>query len=338
MSRWTMPLSRQIRSNSTSPPLPNRSVNCLPLSVSTSSGIPKRRSAAANARHTARPVARRTTVAITQNREWSSTPVTTLASVPSASSTPPTMSICHSCIGSVPLPAQVVLAAAGARRRGRSGRAGPGSGTPSSATAPARDTRAGPARAPSAADPTADAPGAAHTPPPPPPATPDADTTSGPLGPVRNPARPVVAHSGPARCARSAATPRTWAATSVTGSPGPHRQDGPIPLLHNGHVHQRQSRPPDHASPANDTRSSKPNTAPCQASGGTATVKHQPGQDSTLPAVPLVRTFYTSSRRPAAAAARRSGPRRALPLRSRRAGPGSARPTAHTTMPSATHQ
>jgi transposase len=40
-------------------------------------------------------VARGTTVAITQNREWSSTPVTTLASVPSASMTPPTMSICH---------------------------------------------------------------------------------------------------------------------------------------------------------------------------------------------------------------------------------------------------
>jgi hypothetical protein len=32
VSRWMMPLSRQIRSNKTSPPLPNRSVNCLPLS------------------------------------------------------------------------------------------------------------------------------------------------------------------------------------------------------------------------------------------------------------------------------------------------------------------
>lgn len=31
-----IPLSRQIRSNSTSPPLPNRSVNCSPLSLSTS--------------------------------------------------------------------------------------------------------------------------------------------------------------------------------------------------------------------------------------------------------------------------------------------------------------
>ena len=38
VSRWAMPLSRQIRSNSTSPPLPNRSVNCLPLSVRTSPG------------------------------------------------------------------------------------------------------------------------------------------------------------------------------------------------------------------------------------------------------------------------------------------------------------
>ena len=38
--RCTMPLSRQIRSNSTSPPRPNRAVNCLPLSVRTSSGTP----------------------------------------------------------------------------------------------------------------------------------------------------------------------------------------------------------------------------------------------------------------------------------------------------------
>ena len=32
VSRWMIPLSRQIRSNSTSPPLPKRSVNCLPSS------------------------------------------------------------------------------------------------------------------------------------------------------------------------------------------------------------------------------------------------------------------------------------------------------------------
>ena len=94
-----MPLSRQIRSNNTSPPLPNRSVNCLPLSVSTSSGTPKARSAAAKARHTARPVARATTWQITQYREWSSSPVTIFASVPSAKTAPPTMSSCHSAIG-----------------------------------------------------------------------------------------------------------------------------------------------------------------------------------------------------------------------------------------------
>ena len=40
VSRWVIPLSRQIRSNSTSPPLPNRSVNWLPLSVKTSPGTP----------------------------------------------------------------------------------------------------------------------------------------------------------------------------------------------------------------------------------------------------------------------------------------------------------
>jgi hypothetical protein len=44
VSRWAMPFLRQILSNSTSPLrvacLPNRSVNCLPLSVITSSGTP----------------------------------------------------------------------------------------------------------------------------------------------------------------------------------------------------------------------------------------------------------------------------------------------------------
>ena len=69
VNRCVMPLWRQILSNNTSPPFPNRSVNCLPLSVSTSSGTPNFASAAANARHTARPVARSTTAAITQNRE-----------------------------------------------------------------------------------------------------------------------------------------------------------------------------------------------------------------------------------------------------------------------------
>jgi hypothetical protein len=82
VSRCTIAFSRQIRSKSTSPPRgrPNRPVNCLPLSVSTSSGMPKARNAIANAAHTARPVGRATTVAITQNREWSSTAVTTFAS------------------------------------------------------------------------------------------------------------------------------------------------------------------------------------------------------------------------------------------------------------------
>ena len=108
VSRWVMPLWRQILSNSTSPLrapcLPNRSVNCLPLSVMISSGTPNRASASASARHTTRPVARSATLAITQYREWSSTAVTTLASRSSpvtglTSRTPPTMSICHSCIG-----------------------------------------------------------------------------------------------------------------------------------------------------------------------------------------------------------------------------------------------
>jgi hypothetical protein len=36
---------------------------------------------------------------MTAKREWSSTPVTILASLPSARNTPPTMSICHNAIG-----------------------------------------------------------------------------------------------------------------------------------------------------------------------------------------------------------------------------------------------
>jgi hypothetical protein len=108
VNRCTIPFLQQILSNSTSPLrvpyLPNRSVNCLPLSVRVSSGTPKRVSASASARHTARAVARSTTLASTQYREWSSTAVTTFASrtSPELVSTnwiPPTMSICHSCIG-----------------------------------------------------------------------------------------------------------------------------------------------------------------------------------------------------------------------------------------------
>jgi len=51
------------------------------------------------ARHTARAVARRATVAITQNREWSSMPEISFSSVPSVRNTDPVMSSCHSCIG-----------------------------------------------------------------------------------------------------------------------------------------------------------------------------------------------------------------------------------------------
>lgn len=52
-----------------------------------------------NASQTARAVARGTTEAITQNREWSSMPEISFSSVPSTSTTEPMMSICHSCIG-----------------------------------------------------------------------------------------------------------------------------------------------------------------------------------------------------------------------------------------------
>lgn len=70
VSRWRMPFSRPIRSNSTSPaPGPNRPVNTLPLSVGTASGTPWRRIANANASHVGRAVAVATTSAETQNIE-----------------------------------------------------------------------------------------------------------------------------------------------------------------------------------------------------------------------------------------------------------------------------
>src|SRR3954447_15134606 len=70
----------------------------LALSVRTCAGTPWARIAFANASHTGRAVALRTTRAEIQNREWSSTPVRMLAFHPSASMTPPTMSICHGSI------------------------------------------------------------------------------------------------------------------------------------------------------------------------------------------------------------------------------------------------
>ncbi len=100
VSRWRIPFSRQIRSKSTSPfPGPYFPVNTFPLSVNTPSGTPWRRMASAKASHTGRAVARRTTLAHTQNRELSSRPVTTDACDPSTRCTPPVMSICHNSIG-----------------------------------------------------------------------------------------------------------------------------------------------------------------------------------------------------------------------------------------------
>src|SRR5205085_2510654 len=73
--------------------------NTLPLSVRTSWGTPWQRRASAKWTHTALLVARAMTPEHTTNREWSSMPVSTLHSVPSASRTPPTTSICHSSMG-----------------------------------------------------------------------------------------------------------------------------------------------------------------------------------------------------------------------------------------------
>jgi hypothetical protein len=78
--------------------IPKRPVKILALSVRTLSGTPWLRMASENASETGLAVARATTLAEVQNREWSSRPVTTEASVPSSIFTPPTTSICHSSI------------------------------------------------------------------------------------------------------------------------------------------------------------------------------------------------------------------------------------------------
>jgi hypothetical protein len=63
------------------------------------SGRPWRSMASSNASHTGAAVARATTLAHTQNPEWSSIPVTTLERDPSARRTPKVTSICHSSMG-----------------------------------------------------------------------------------------------------------------------------------------------------------------------------------------------------------------------------------------------
>jgi len=79
-------------------PRPEAAGEHLSVAVKISAGTPWRRIANANASHVGRAVARSTTNAEMQNLEWSSTPETILASLPSASLTPPTMSICHNSI------------------------------------------------------------------------------------------------------------------------------------------------------------------------------------------------------------------------------------------------
>jgi hypothetical protein len=56
------------------------------------------RIASTNARHTGRAVARMTALTMTQNREWSSTPVTIFTSVPSVRNALAVTSSCHNSI------------------------------------------------------------------------------------------------------------------------------------------------------------------------------------------------------------------------------------------------
>jgi hypothetical protein len=60
--------------------------------------MPCRANAVSSAAHTGRAVARATIDAHTTNREWSSIPVTTLHSRPSARCNRPITSICHNSI------------------------------------------------------------------------------------------------------------------------------------------------------------------------------------------------------------------------------------------------
>jgi hypothetical protein len=99
VSRCLIPLSLQIRSNITGPgPNPNLAVNTFPLSVRICSGTPWRASASLSASHTGRAVARGTTFALITYREWSSRPVTSFISRPSARNARPITSICHNTI------------------------------------------------------------------------------------------------------------------------------------------------------------------------------------------------------------------------------------------------
>ncbi len=95
-----MPFSRQMRSNKTSTGgWAKRPVKTLPLSVRTWLGRPYVFRAELNPSQTACVRSRVISRAETQNLEWSSTPVSALALLPSASKKPCTTSSCQSSIG-----------------------------------------------------------------------------------------------------------------------------------------------------------------------------------------------------------------------------------------------
>ncbi len=157
VSRCWMPFSRQIRSKSTSTGgWLNRPVNTFPLSVRIACRTPWVRNALASPSHTFCELSRVISCADTQNREWSSTPDSTFARVPSATANPPTTSICHNSIGA-PRSHRLPLPVSGPPRR-RIDQIQPQQRpiTPTSVPAPGAP-RPGPARTPTDADPTAGA-------------------------------------------------------------------------------------------------------------------------------------------------------------------------------------
>ena len=268
VSRWMMPLSRQIRSNSTSPPLPNRSVNCLPLSVSTSPGTPNCAQRGGE-RQAHRPAGRPDHdqadhavpgMVIDPGHELGLGPVG--QEHPADDVQLPQR---HRLIA---LPPQVAVL-------GPLARAGLDQAMPDQDPVDAhprrhrRPPRPCPARAPAAADPTADAPGAARTPPPLTCADWCGHDPAASAGPPARPGRP--AHSGGPRHARSAATPQ----------PGPRpRSPEPRPAASRTARYRcsttdnsTSANPglPPHSTPANDDATEKAELhGTCKPSGGTA--------------------------------------------------------------------
>ena len=264
-----MPFSRQIRSNSTSTGgWSNRPVNTLPLSVRICSGTPWARIAAASPSQTGWVRSRGISRALTQNREWSSIPVSALAWLPSASRNPPTTSICHSSIGA---PRSHRLQYSRRRRRGC------GSISPARTRRPVDrrlrgqrlDRAALQLEHRSAAAPSPDAPGAAPAPAPRP-RRHLMRARRRPVRPVGQPLQTLGLIPGQPRMQRLPGTPHCAATSLTVTAVTDHRQHRLIPLL--GHA---QLPHPEGVSRISRSRC-QPSAENTSAITRSQNVKHQP--------------------------------------------------------------